>query len=98
MIGGASTRVVSLKMYWRQIAFATPIPKKGYLDNNAILEVSRSILKRELIYPSRFKSKFELVLEFHGIFTDIVMNAFTHTNKARQSNLLIRTNTQIIPI
>ncbi|MBC9119441.1 transposase [Fructobacillus fructosus] len=49
-----------MKIYLRQIAFATPIPRKGPYDN-ARIEAFHSILKRKLIYPNRFKSKFELV-------------------------------------
>ncbi|CAK1249265.1 Transposase InsO and inactivated derivatives (Tra5) [Fructobacillus cardui] len=35
--------------------------KKGHPYDNARIKAFHSILKRELIYPNRFKSKFELV-------------------------------------
>jgi putative transposase len=35
--------------------------KKGHPYDNARIEAFHSILKRELIYPNRFKSQFELV-------------------------------------
>ncbi|WP_430734602.1 integrase core domain-containing protein [Fructobacillus parabroussonetiae] len=38
-----------------------PYFKKGHLYDNARIEAFHSILKKELIYPNRFKSKFELV-------------------------------------
>ncbi|MBS9339243.1 transposase family protein [Fructobacillus sp. M2-14] len=35
--------------------------KKGPPDDNERIEAFHSILKRELIYPNRFQSRFEIV-------------------------------------
>ncbi|MBC9119129.1 DDE-type integrase/transposase/recombinase [Fructobacillus fructosus] len=64
--------------------------KKGHPYDNARIEAFHSILKRELIYPKQFKSKFELVTRISRYIHERI-----HTY---ESNLVMQKSVQLIDI